>query len=210
MSASNHRTFEIIAVIITAIGKFIFYDLLDLRLLFIVLIFIFWGSYIYRRIQLAPDILRQWGFRTDNFKIVLMKVLPFGIIAIISCLIIGYARNTLNPHWHFIPILLIYPIFGTLQQFLLMSLVAGNMQSQGKVSDITTIIITSILFGLLHYPYGWLIFGTFVLSLFYTYIYLKQRNLYVLGIFHGWLGAIFYFTVVDQDPFIEVFGFLLD
>lgn len=210
MSVSNHTKFEIYAVVFTAVGKFIFYDVLDLRLLFIFLMFVFWGAYIYRRIQLAPGILKEWGFRTDNFKLVLKKVLPFGIIAVISCLIIGYTRDTLNPHWHFIPILLIYPIFGTLQQFLLMSLVAGNMQSQNKINDITIIFITSLLFGLLHYPYGWLIFGTFVLSLFYTYIYLKQRNLYVLGIFHGWLGAIFYFTVVNEDPFIEVFGFLLD
>ncbi len=38
---------------------------------------------------------------------------------------------------------------------------------------------------------------------------LRIRNVYVLGILHGWLGALFYYTVVDRDPFIEVFGKLM-
>ncbi|MEP1031946.1 CPBP family intramembrane glutamic endopeptidase [Ekhidna sp.] len=206
MSSINFQKVETIAVIITALGKFLFYDILDQRLVFILLMFTFWGSYVFWRIRKSPDVLREWGFRRDNFQIVLKKVLPFGILAILACFIIGFFRDTINPHWHIIPILLAYPIFGTLQQFLLMSLVAGNMQAQKKYSNEVIILTTSALFGLLHYPYGWLIIGTFILSLFYTYIFLKHRNLYVLGIFHGWLGAVFYYTVVNKDPFVEVFG----
>ena len=26
-----------------------------------------------------------------------------------------------------------------------------------------------------------------------------------MGVFHGWLGAMFYYTVVNRDPFQEVF-----
>jgi uncharacterized protein len=48
--------------------------------------------------------------------------------------------------------------------------------------------------------------GTFILALLYGYIYLRSRNLYVLGLFHGWLGALFFYTVVGRDPFAEVFG----
>lgn len=210
MSAFNYQKFEIISVVITAFGKFLFYDILDQRLIFIILMFSFWSGYVYVRIKHSPHILHEWGFRLDNFGHVLKKVLPFGIIAILSCFLIGYFRSTFNPHWHIIPILIVYPLFGVLQQFLLMSLVAGNLQAQKKFRFSVIIIITSVLFGLLHYPYGWLIFGTFILSLFYTFIFLKERNLYVLGLFHGWLGAIFYYTVVDKDPFLEVFGPLLN
>ncbi|MEQ9467372.1 MAG: CPBP family glutamic-type intramembrane protease [Ekhidna sp.] len=95
-----------------------------------------------------------------------------------------------------------------LQQFLLMALVAGNLQKLNKFRTYSIIMLTASLFGLLHYPYWWLVIGTFTLAVFYIYIYLKNRNLYVLGIFHGWLGAIFYYTVVDKDPFLEVFGIL--
>jgi hypothetical protein len=60
--------------------------------------------------------------------------------------------------------------------------------------------------GILHYPSIWLVIGTSILALFYGYIFLKGRNVYVLGIFHGWLGGLFYYTVVRRDPFAEVFG----
>ena len=71
------------------------------------------------------------------------------------------------------------------------------------------IFVTALLFGSLHYPHYWLILGTFVLALFYGYIYLKARNVYVMGILHGWLGGIFFYTVVGRDPFVEVFGGLI-
>lgn len=77
---------------------------------------------------------------------------------------------------------------------------------KNKWPDVVIITLTAVLFGLLHYPYYWLMAGTFVLALFYGHVYLKARNVYVLGIFHGWLGALFFYTVVGRDPFEEVFG----
>jgi hypothetical protein len=41
-------------------------------------------------------------------------------------------------------------------------------------------------------------------------VILRIRNVFVLGIFHGWLGALFFYTVAGRDPFLEVFGKLLD
>ncbi|WP_370089627.1 lysostaphin resistance A-like protein [Ekhidna sp.] len=204
----NTRLFEISAVASTAFGKFIFYDLLDQRLIFIILMFAFWGIYVFKRIKNSPQILKHWGFRLDNFSLILRRVVPFGILSVLTCIIIGYTQGTINIHWHILPILALYPLFGTLQQFLLMALVAGNLQDSGKLNERTIILISSTLFALLHYPYWWLVIGTFILAIFYSYIYLKSRNLYVLGIFHGWLGAIFYYTVVGLDPFDEVFGVL--
>lgn len=172
--------------------------------------FLFWGLYISKRVKDQKGILREWGFRLDNLKSILKTVVPFGILALTVCFLIGYVQSTINLNWHLIPILLLYPIFGILQQFLLMALVAGNLQSLDRFSTPTIILTSSLLFGLLHYPDWWLVFGTFLLALFYSYVYLKNRNLYVLGIFHGWLGGIFYYTVVNKDPFLEVFGPLLE
>ena len=206
----DHRTFEITAVVITALGKFIFYDLLHQQFVFIVLMFAFWGIYVLRRVRRHPEVLQAWGFRTDTFLSVLRQVTPFGLVAVLCCFVLGYARGTLNMHWHLIPILLLYPIFGTLQQFLLMALLAGNLQRLHRMRDSVIILLTALLFGLLHYPYWWLVLGTFTLALLYTFLYLRNRNLYVLGLFHGWLGGIFYYTVVDKDPFLEVFGPILN
>lgn len=104
-----------------------------------------------------------------------------------------------------------YPIWGTIQQFLIIGLVAGNLNEmdRGHSNNALILIATAVLFAGVHYPERWLILGTFVLALFYGYIYFRQRNVYVMGILHGWLGALFYYTVVDRDPFIGVFGKLI-
>lgn len=90
-----------------------------------------------------------------------------------------------------------------------MSLYAGNLADMDtKISKLFIIISTALLFGLIHYPFTLLMIGTFFLALFYTYTFLRFRNLYVLGFFHGWLGAFFYYLVLGRDTYLEVFEVL--
>ena len=209
MTISNKtRILEISFVVLTAIGKFIFMDYLNWRFPFVTVAIILWVSYIIYRSRTNKDILKYWGFRTDNFKKVLLKVLPFGFLSVITFFGIGFYQGTLNITWHIIPILILYPLWGVIQQFLLIALTAGNMQDlKGqKLNTGVIIFISALLFGAIHYPYMWLIIGTFVLALFYGWVYLNARNLYVLGLFHGWLGGFFYYTVLNRDPFLEMFG----
>ena len=209
LSISNkRRILEIIAVILTAAGKFIFMDYLNWRFLFVSIAIISWITYIIYRSKKQPTILKYWGFRTDNFKSVLKRVLPFGLPAVISFIGVGFYQSTINITWHIIPILVLYPLWGTIQQYLLIALTAGNLQGlKGqKLNKGVIILLSALLFGFIHYPYTWLMIATFILALFYGWIYLKDRNLYVLGLFHGWLGGIFYYTVLERDPFLEMFG----
>lgn len=135
-------------------------------------------------------------------------VLPFGLLSVIAFICIGLYQSTINITWHIIPILILYPIWGTIQQFLLIALTAGNMQDiKGqKLNKGIIILLSALLFAAVHYPFGWLMAGTFGLAIFYGWIYLKERNIYVLGLFHGWLGGLFYYTILDRDPFLEMFG----
>ncbi len=206
--SDKRRKYEITAVFLMGIGKIIFMDLLHWRLPFIAISIIGWTIYVASQRKRIAGILAYWGFRMDNFKTVAFRLLPFGAIAIATFFIIGYQRNTINQSWHIIPILILYPIWGTIQQFLVVGLVAGNLQhlKVNRPGEFFIIAITSILFALVHYPDYWLIAGTFVLALLYTYVYLRDRNVYVLGLFHGWLGGLFYYTIVGRDPFAEVFG----
>ena len=148
------------------------------------------------------------GFEKAIISRKLLRILfPFASVAVIACLFTGYVRGTLNLTWHIIPILIVYPIWGTIQQFLCVGLVAGNFQDMNKpLKKYWIVPITAVLFSVLHYPNLWLMMGTFILAILYTIIYLRERNLYALGLFHGWLGALFYYTVVGRDPFMEVFG----
>lgn len=201
------RILEIIAVALTAIGKFIFVDYLNWRLPFVIVTIFAWTLYVVYRYKKDKLVLKDWGFRKDNFKSVVRPMIPFAVVSILSFFIIGYFQGTLNLTWHILPLLITYPVWGTVQQFLTIALVAGNLShiKRFKLSNPLIILITAVLFSIVHYPSFWLMFGTFILALLYGYIYLKKKNLYVLGLFHGWLGALFYYTVVNQDPFADVF-----
>ena len=105
VSISNKtRILEISAVIVTAIGKFVFMDLLNWRFTFIIAAILGWTGYIIYRSLAKPGILLYWGFRTDNFKSVVRKVWPPGLLAVIAFIGIGLYQNTINITWHIIPI----------------------------------------------------------------------------------------------------------
>jgi uncharacterized protein len=202
------RILEIAGVIVTAIGKIIFMDFLRLRLLFIAVSIIVWTAYIIYRYSRDNQVLKYWGFRSDNTRRVILRLFPFGIAALALCLVTGYLRGSLNLTWHILPILVLYPLWGTIQQFLVIGLVAGNLRDlkRRKINENFIIGLTAILFGLIHYPYYWLVAATFILALLYGFVYLKSKNVFVLGLFHGWLGAVYFYTVVGRDPFVEIFG----
>ena len=206
--SKNRRWLEIIAVVVTALGKFVFMDLLAWRLPFIITVTSGWSIYLFIRAKYVKGIFKHWGLASKNFREATFLVLPFMALSIISCFIVGYWQGSINLTWHIFPILILYPFWGTLQQLLLMAFVAGNLQGlqHKRLTNVAIVIITACLFAIIHLPHYWLVFGTFLLALFYGYVYLKVPNLFVLGLLHGWLGALFFYTVVDRDPFEEVFG----
>jgi membrane protease YdiL (CAAX protease family) len=199
-------------VILTAAGKFVFMDYLNWRFAFVSTAIICWTVYIIYRHRKETGIITYWGFRTDNFNSVIRKVLPFGVLSVIVFFAIGFYQSTINITWHIIPILILYPMWGIIQQFLLIALTAGNLQDlKGQnLNKWIIILFSALLFASVHYPFVWLIIGTFILAVFYGFIYLSKRNIYVLGIFHGWLGGLFYYTVLGRDPFLEMFGKLFN
>ncbi|NRB83720.1 MAG: CPBP family intramembrane metalloprotease [Winogradskyella sp.] len=201
------RCLEIFGVVLTGTGKFVFVDYLNWRLSFVLVTIILWSAYVFFRFKKDKHALKDWGFRTDNFKSISKFLLPFVVISMILFWVIGYLQGTINLTWHIIPLLITYPIWGSIQQFLTIALLAGNLKDlkAAKINKTLIIFITAVFFSIIHYPVGWLMAGTFVLALFYGYIYLKVKNIYALGMVHGWLGAIFYYTVVNQDPFADVF-----
>jgi membrane protease YdiL (CAAX protease family) len=194
------------AVILTAAGKFVFMDYLNWRFAFAAAVIVAWSVYIISRYRNDKEILKYWGFRMDNFTLVVRKILPVGVLSVIAFFAIGFYQNTINITWHIIPILILYPIWGVVQQFLLIALMVGNMSDlKGEhLNNWAIILFSALLFSSIHYPVVWLMIGTFVLAIFYAFIYLREKNIYALGLFHGWLGGLFYYTVVGRDPFLEM------
>jgi uncharacterized protein len=196
------------AVMLTAAGKFVFMDYLNWRFAFAAAVIVAWSFYIIFRYRNEKVILKYWGFRTDNFTLVVGKILPVGVLSLIAFFAIGFYQNTINITWHIIPILILYPIWGVIQQFLLIALMVGNLRDlKGKhLNKWAIILFSALLFSSIHYPFAWLMTGTFFLAIFYGFIYLREKNIYALGLFHGWLGGLFYYTVVGRDPFLEMFN----
>jgi hypothetical protein len=65
---------------------------------------------------------------------------------------------------------------------------------------------SAALFGLIH-VYDWrLAAATFVFELTAIPLYLKYRNLWPLGILQGWLGALFYLWILNEDIWVETLG----
>ncbi|MEZ4858320.1 MAG: hypothetical protein R2781_05875 [Flavobacteriaceae bacterium] len=207
MISNKRRVFEILGVVVTALGKFVFMDYLHWRFQFVATAILIWGIYVFSQKRNQPKLLHYWGFRGDNFKSVARFLIPFGLLAILGFLVVGFYKETLQINWHILPILITYPIWGLIQQFLIMALVAGNLEDLNtlKLPRFFIVLFTATLFSGVHYPQVWLIIATFVMALLYGFIYLKNRNLYALGLFHGWLGAIFYYTVLGENPFRDIF-----
>ncbi|GAB5565334.1 MAG: hypothetical protein Wins2KO_23970 [Winogradskyella sp.] len=201
------RCSEILGVAATGLGKFIFMDYLNWRLQYVCVAILAWTIYVFYRYKKNKNVIKDWGFRLDNFVSTLKLMMPFAIFSVITIFIVGLLQGSINFTWHFIQILISYPIWGSIQQFLTIGLLAGNLSNMKsvKLKRFSIILITAIFFSIVHFPSIWLMIGTFILALYYGFIYLKSKNLYALGLLHGWLGALFYYTVLNQDPFSEIF-----
>jgi len=196
-----------IAVLITALGKFVSVNLLDIKLPYILLVTVFWVSYVIYRVRTHSGILTYWGFRKEGFGKTCKPLLGFALVVVAGFVIYAVYNDQLKLHWHLLAILLLYPLWGVVQQFLMMSLIAGNLKD-GKFGLKTgwIILLTSVAFSAIHLPTVLLAIATFFLALVYSFLFLKHRNLWPLGLFHGWLGAFFYWLVLNRDSWIEVFG----
>lgn len=207
MTKTDRRKWlEISAVVITGLMKYIFSDWLELRVFYIGAACLLWILYIYKRYRSNKLILQEWGFRKDYFKQAFLFLLPFSlaIIAAIAWYGISFKTNFLN--WHIIPIILFYPVWGIIQQFLMTALVAGNLWllSGVKLNNSQIIILTSGLFAVVHYPSLLLMIFTFFMELLFTSAYFRWKNLWPLGLFHGWVASLLLFFVLGRDLWSEL------
>jgi len=201
------RRFEIIAVVCTGLLKIPIMNWLDLKLVYIVAVVCFWAGYLFWRVNQEPDYLKAIGFSKEQHWPVFRLLTPLALLSIGVFAVIGYSRGVTLLNWHLLPVLLLYPIWGLFQQFLVMGLVAGNLSKlELELPKAAVVLIAAGLFGVIHHPFPILMAATFVLAIVYTLVYLKWRNLWWLGFYHGVVGCFFYYYVMGKDVLIGVFG----
>lgn len=169
---------------------------------------LFWLIYVIIKYKANNEILINWGFKTADFYKSFLFILPFTLISLTVFTVYGYYHNTMQINWHILPVFLFYPVWGLVQQFMMLGLIASNLASiqNIKFNNVQVIFVTSGIFSLVHYPYVLLMIYTFIMQVFFTIVYLKWRNLWSLGIHHGWIATFLLCFVLDRDLWLEFFA----
>jgi membrane protease YdiL (CAAX protease family) len=206
----KYPVIEIIGALLTAVGKFVFMDGFGVLLPYILPVITFWVAYIFFRVRNHENALDEWGFRRTNLKETFIVVFVFAVFSIGGLIIFGTYTGVILWSWGMMPLMFLYPFWGLIQHFLILGLFTGNLQRLKSkwFPDWLLVILTAIIFGGIHYSNVLLMTGTFILAFFYAIVYLKYRNLWPLGLFHGVLGAMFYYFALGQDQFSRTFPFL--
>ena len=100
-----------------------------------------------------------------------------------------------------------YPIWGMFQQLLVQGVFVRTVveSASGLRPKVIATIVAAVLFGAVHLPELRLAMATLVLGLVFTLIYVRWRNLWPLGLYHGWLGVFYYYWVLGRNPWREIF-----
>lgn len=178
------------------------------NLAFIVGASLAWSAYLLFRAYRDKNAFTNWGFRTDNL-LVASKV-PLALFAAVALALAAYAavRGTLRFPSHLVLLLLLYPLWGLVQQFLALGVVVNNLERASGLRGRRSLLILvgAALFGLVH-AHDWpLAAATAGLELVLIPLYLRHRNLLPLAVIHGWIGALFYLWVLNEDLWVKNFG----
>jgi hypothetical protein len=169
---------------------------------------LFWAGFVVVRARQQPGAFRAWGFRADNLAAA--SVLPALVFVLTAAAFAAYARS--QGHFRFplhqLPLFLLYPVWGVIQQFLALGIVVNNLERIDSLGarPVLLALIAAAIFGAVHADDLRLAVGTFALELLLVTLYRRDRNLWPLGVLHGWVGGLFYLWVLNRDLWAENFG----
>ena len=113
---------EVTTVIATAVLHFLS-KALGLHGPFIVAAVFFWIVFILWRPNRQHGVLSTWGFRADNLLQAFLITTAVSLPLIIAMAFLGSLHGNLTLTQHLWILLILYPIWGTIQQFLVQGLV---------------------------------------------------------------------------------------
>lgn len=208
------RSVEVLAVLATGAARFVVAEWLGFELFFIVCAIAFWIAFVLVRTRSEPGVLRRWGF-TWRWNYQQARIfLPYFAALLAACHLWFRIPALPTPGLpaagadglavaNFITTLLLYPFWGVVQQFIVVAMIAGNIglivrkpHRRGPIA----VVATGVLFALAHLPSPGLVALGFLLGSVATSTYLRWRNLWIIGLFHGWVATFFYYFVLGQDP----------
>jgi hypothetical protein len=169
---------------------------------------LFWAGFVVVRARQRPGVIRAWGFRADNLA--RASVLPAVLFVVIAAGFAVYAhfQGHLRFPLHQLGLFLLYPVWGIIQQFLALGIVVSNLEQIDGLQQRPALVtlIAAVIFGAVHADDLRLAAGTFAIELVIVPLYLRDRNVWPLGVLHGWVGGLFYLWILNRDLWVENFG----
>lgn len=207
MKEDKYKWIELLAILATGLLKFILMDWLNLRAFYIAGVCVFWLWYVFFRYSSDDSVFKYWGFDKKNFKYSFIALLPLLIVSILFSIVYGIYNGRTIFTWRILPVLGLYPVWGTFQQFLMVGLTAQNLSKINFLNSNKSCIVlfTSAIFCLVHFPSFSLMTFTFCMETIFVLIYLKWKNLWSLGIVHGLIASFIFYYVAGRDLWSELF-----
>jgi len=197
---------EVAAVSATGVFHLVFQSL-GAKGLFIALASVGWIAYIVSRVRQDSSLWVKWGFQTKNLSSAFFWPTVIFVLGVSLMAWYGLANGRVLWQGHIVFLLLLYPLWGILQQFLVQALGVANLMALfPKQGLVVAMPVGIVLFAFIHYPSVLLIIATGLLAGLFIPCYLRDRNLWPLGLYHGWLSTFFYLWVLGKDPWLDVFG----
>jgi hypothetical protein len=203
---NQHHWLEIFAVVLTGLLHLVFKSL-GAKGLFIALASVSWIGYIVWRVRQDSSQWVKWGFQTRNLSSAFFWPTVIFVLGVSLMAWYGLANGRVLWKGHILFLLLLYPLWGILQQFLVQAIGVANLMTLfPKQGWVVAMPVGIVLFSFIHFPNGLLLIATGLMAALFIPCYLRDRNLWPLGLFHGWLGTFFYLWVLGKDPWVSVFG----
>jgi uncharacterized protein len=204
---SARIVFELATVLLFGIAKFVVGDALGHQFGFVTVGCAAWAAFIAVRSIRHPFLAEEWGFTRNNFGASVKMLWPFAVLSMLGFFLYGARMGHAVIPWHLGAVFFLYPVWGLVQQFLVAALLAGNLDSllEGKMPRWAVVVATAALFALVHLPSPPLALAAFALGCVNTAVFLRYRNIWAIGIFHGWFATFLYFFFLGQDPLHDLF-----
>lgn len=164
-----------------------------------------WGGYVGYRAVTEPGFLGNLGLTGQNLGPAFRDASILAGVSLAGMAAVGAAQGTLALDADFLPLFVLYPAWGVVQQTLVQGFFTRHLDRAGLSPWIVS-PVSAVAFGSVHIPNWKLTAATTALGAAYAPLYLRHRNLWPLGVYHGVLGAFFYRWVLDRNPWQELRG----
>lgn len=164
-----------------------------------------WLGYLAVRLRADPGLADRWGLRPGaHLRPIALRLAPaLAVLVAIGAGIAWSRGRPLLPPWLWLSLLL-YPVWGLVQQWLVQALFVDNVAALTGARGPWLWALGGVGFGAVHVAHPPLVVATAAMGAVYVALFQRWRNLWPLAACHGWLGSLFYPWVLDLNPVADL------